>query len=80
MRAAPGILIGPAFGAGPIGLLPLLTIPVGAALNMVVLPVRNGLPGESSAAAWAEATTWVLAAAGVATAAVRYARTPLTSR
>ena len=57
---------------GVVGLLAALTVPVGAALNMVVLPVRNGLPGESSAAGWAELTVWVAASGGAALVLVRF--------
>jgi hypothetical protein len=59
---------------GLIGLLAALTVPVGAALNMVVLPVRSGVPGESSAAGWAELTVWVAASAGAALVLVRFWR------
>ncbi|WP_250005952.1 DUF6518 family protein [Actinoplanes sp. M2I2] len=59
---------------GLTGLLALLTIPAGAAANLIVFPLRNGLPGESSAAGWAEAAVWSLAAAGVVLAVLRYAR------
>jgi hypothetical protein len=61
---------------GPVGLLAALTVPAGAALNMVLFPVRNGLPGESSAAGWAQGIVWAAAATGTAAAVVRFLRAP----
>ncbi|GAB1645305.1 hypothetical protein KRMM14A1259_57280 [Krasilnikovia sp. MM14-A1259] len=51
-----------------------LTIPVGAATQMVVFPLWQGLRGESSADAWAQATVWVGAIAGAVLVVVRYGR------
>jgi hypothetical protein len=59
---------------GPVGLLAGLIVPAGAAANMVVLPVRQGLPGESSAAAWAESTVWVAVAIGTVLVVLRFVR------
>ncbi|MEV6602372.1 hypothetical protein AB0M36_36800 [Actinoplanes sp. NPDC051346] len=68
---------------GAVGFLAALTVPVGAAMNMVVFPLRSGLPGESSAAGWAQATVWVAAASGAAVAILRlltWARRTLRSK
>lgn len=59
---------------GWLGLLAALTIPVGAAMNMVVFPLRSGLPGESSAAGWAQGTVWAVAGAGAAAVVLRFVR------
>lgn len=71
-----GLLLGSA-GAlarrpGTAGLLAALVVPIGAATNMMLLPVRTGLPGESSAAGWAQATVWAVAGAGAAFATFRF--------
>jgi hypothetical protein len=60
---------------GPIGLLAALTIPVGGAANMVVFPLRTGLPGERSAAGSARLTVWLAAATTAALVILRFLRT-----
>lgn len=54
--------------------LAALTIPAGAAINMLLLPMRHGLPGESSAAGWAQLSVWIAAVAGAALVVARYLR------
>jgi hypothetical protein len=85
---AGSVLFGPPLGAvgsavrrpGPVGLLAGLTVPVGAAANMVLFPIWPGLPGESPSAGWAQLSVLVAAAAGTALVVVRYARGVASSR
>jgi hypothetical protein len=57
-----------------LGLFAALTVPTGMAMNMVLFPLESGLPGESSAAKWAQCTVWVLVVAGAAFVTLRFAR------
>lgn len=60
---------------GAVGLVAALTVPAGAAMNMALFPPWRDLPGESSAAAWAEGIVWAAAAIAVALVLVRFVRT-----
>ncbi|MCU7722792.1 hypothetical protein ODJ79_03615 [Actinoplanes sp. KI2] len=75
-----GVLGATARRRSVLGLIAALTIPVGAATQMVVFPLWLGLPGESSADAWAQATVWVGAIMGAAFVVVRYGRSLLARR
>jgi hypothetical protein len=59
---------------GVVGLFAALTVPLGAAMNMVVFPLRSGLPGESSAAGWAQFSVWVAALTCAALFILRFLR------
>jgi len=59
---------------GVVGLLAGLILPLGAAMNMVVFPLRSGLAGESSAAGWAQLSVWVAAITGAALVVLRFVR------
>jgi hypothetical protein len=59
---------------GTVGFLAGLTVPVGAALNLLVLPPGSGAPGESSATAYAELSVWAAAAVGAAALTLRFSR------
>ena len=77
------VVLGPPLGVagalarrpGTLGFLAGLTVPVGAALNMLVFPPGSGVPGESSATAYAELSVWTAAAVGAAALTLRLVRT-----
>jgi Family of unknown function (DUF6518) len=76
------VILGPPLGAAGtlarrsdvVGFFAGLTIPVGAAMSMLLFPLRTGRPGESSAAAYAEASVWAAAAVGAAAVTLRFVR------
>ncbi len=58
--------------AGVIGLLAGLTVPAGAAVQMIVLPPRSGAPGASPTTAWAQGIVFTAAAVAVAVVTARF--------
>jgi hypothetical protein len=60
---------------GPVGFLAGLTVPVGAAMNTLLFPPGSGVPGESSATAYAELSVWTAAAVGAVAVTLRFVRT-----
>jgi hypothetical protein len=77
------VVLGPPLGVagalarrpGLTGLLAGLTVPVGAALSLLLFPLGSGRPGESSAVVYAELSVWATAAAGAAAVTLRFVRT-----
>ncbi len=57
---------------GVIGLLAGLTVPVGAAVQMIVLPPGEGILVMSSAANWTRLIVWVAAAASAGVVVTRF--------
>lgn len=75
-----GVILGLALGAvgasikdaGVIGLLAGLTVPVGAAVQMIVLPPHSGAAVVNPAATWAQGIVFAAAAVAVAVVTARF--------
>jgi hypothetical protein len=58
-----------------LGLICALTVPLGAATNMVLFPLESGVPGESSAAGAAQSSVWIAAIGSAALLLFQFTRT-----